>query len=88
MLCFALPLMLGNVFQQLYGTVSAIVVGRYLGKDALAAMGTAIPVMNIMIFLLVGMTMGVSILMAESFGAKEGGRLKKELATAILPSIG
>lgn len=83
MLCFSIPLLVGNVFQQAYGAASSIVVGRYLGKDALAAMGTAIPVMNIVLFLLVGMTMGVSIIMAEFFGAGDGDDLKKELATSI-----
>ena len=87
MIRFAIPLMIGNVFQQLYGAVSSIVVGRYLGKEALAAMGTAVPIMNILLFLLVGMTMGASILMAEYFGAKDTARLKSELATSIVAGL-
>ena len=87
MIRFAVPLMVGNVFQQLYGAVSAIVVGRYLGKEALAAMGTAVPIMNILLFLLVGMTMGASILMAEYFGARDTAKLKKELATSVVAGL-
>ena len=87
MIRFAVPLMIGNVFQQLYGAASAIVVGRYLGKEALAAMGTAVPIMNILLFLLVGMTMGASILMSEYFGARDTARLKKELATSVFAGL-
>lgn len=87
MLFFAVPLMIGNVFQQLYGAVSAVVVGRYIGKEALAAMGAAVPIMNIVLFLLVGITMGVSILLAEFFGARDSTKLKKELATSIVAGL-
>ena len=69
MIVFAVPLMVGNMFQQLYGIINAVIVGRYLGKESLAAIGTAIPIMNIMLFLLFGMTMGASVLMAEFFGS-------------------
>ena len=83
MLAFSVPLVFANIFQQLYGVMSTIIVGRYLGKEALAATGTAIPFMNIMMFLLVGMTMGASILMAEYFGSGDSARLKREIATSV-----
>lgn len=87
MLHFAVPLMVGNVFQQLYGAVGTIIVGRHLGTEAFAAMGTATPIMNIVLFLLVGMTMGISILMAEFFGAKDEASLKRELATSAAAGL-
>ena len=87
MLLFSIPLMLGSMFQQLYGTANSVVVGKVLGKAALASMGTAIPLMNVMFFLLIGMTMGVSILLAEYFGAREKGLLKDQLATALLAGL-
>ena len=64
MLAYAVPLLFGNLFQQLYNTVDSLVVGRMDGKQALAAVGAAGPVMNILIFLIVGISMGASILMA------------------------
>ena len=84
MAVFSLPLMLGSMLQQLYGIINAAAAGRYLGKEALAAVGTAVPVMNVMTFLLVGMTIGASILLAEFFGAGRGARLLDELATSLV----
>ena len=87
MVIFAIPLMLGNIFQQLYGVINSVVVGRYLGKAAFAATGTAIPVINIMMFLLLGMTMGASVLMAEFFGAGDEKRLKEEISTSVISGL-
>ena len=87
MAIFAVPLMLANIFQQLYGVINSVIVGRYLGKEALAATGTAIPVMNIMMFLLAGMAMGASVLMAEYFGAGDEKRLKDEVATSMTAGL-
>ena len=84
MIVFAVPLMVGNMFQQLYGIINAVIVGRYLGKESLAAIGTAIPIMNIMLFLLFGMTMGASVLMAEFFGSGDEKLLKDEISTSAL----
>lgn len=83
MLSYAVPLVFGNLFQQLYHTVDSVVVGQFNGKEALAAIGSAGPVMNILIFLIVGISMGSSILMAEYFGAKDYESLRKEMATSL-----
>ena len=83
MLAYAVPLVFGNLFQQLYHTVDSVVVGQFNGKEALAAIGAAGPVMNILIFLIVGISMGSSILMAEYFGAKDYESLRKEMATSL-----
>ena len=83
MLFYAVPLVFGNLFQQLYHTVDSVVVGRFYGKNALAAVGAAGPIMNILTFLIVGISMGTSILMARYFGAKQEKELRKELGTSL-----
>lgn len=84
MLSYAVPLVFANLFQQLYQTVDSIIVGQVEGKMALASIGAAGPIMNIMIFLIVGLSMGASILMAEYFGAKKYDCLKTEMATSLV----
>lgn len=81
---FALPLMAANIFQQLYGVVNSVIAGRCLGKEALAAAGTAIPLMNLFLFLLFGMTLGASVLIAEFFGAGNEKKMREEWCTAAL----
>ncbi len=83
LLFYAVPLVFGNLFQQLYHTVDSVVVGRFYGKNALAAVGAAGPIMNILTFLIVGISMGTSILMARYFGAKQEEALRKELGTSL-----
>ena len=87
LLLYAGPLLFGNLFQQLYHTVDSVVVGRFYGKEALAAVGAAGPIMNILIFLIVGLSMGTSILMAGYFGAKNFRELKEELATSLIAGL-
>lgn len=79
---FALPLMAGNVFQQLYTVVDTMVVGKYLGVPALAALGAS-DWMNWMMFGIVqGFAQGFGILMAQEFGAKQYDRLRKAVASS------
>ena len=80
---YALPLILGNFFQLTYNAVDSIILGRFSGKEALAAVGIANPVMNILIFFIVGICIGSGILMSEFYGAKENDKLKKEISTTI-----
>lgn len=80
---FTIPIFLGNIFQQMYNTADAVIVGRFSGKEALAAVGTAGPIMNILIFFVVGFSLGSAILMAEFYGAEDIEKLKKEIATTI-----
>ena len=80
---FTIPILLGNIFQQMYNTADAVIVGRFSGKEALAAVGTAGPIMNILIFFVVGFSLGSAILMAEFYGAEDIEKLKKEIATTI-----
>ena len=68
---FALPMLLGNVFQQFYTMVDSWVVGRYVGTAALAAVGTSFPLIFLMLALVMGVTMGTSVLVAQYYGAKD-----------------
>ncbi|WP_077609761.1 MATE family efflux transporter [Clostridium sp. Marseille-P2415] len=81
---FSIPLVLGNLFQLTYNAVDSIVVGRFAGEDALAAVGTANPVMSIVILGITGICIGASVLMSEFFGAGKYGKLKQEVATTLL----
>lgn len=84
LVAFSLPIIIGNIFQQLYNVVDAIVVGRYVGEEAFAAIGVAAPIMSIAIFIMVGVCIGASVLMAQLFGAGDFSRLKREISTAFI----
>ncbi len=77
LISYAIPLILGNLFQLTYNTVDSIIVGRFIGKEALAATGMASPVVNLIILGISGICMGAGILMSEFFGAGKWERLKK-----------
>lgn len=81
---FSIPLILGNLLQLTYNAVDSIVVGRFVGTDALAAVGTANPVMNIVILGITGICIGASVLMSEFFGAGKYEELKKEISTTLI----
>ncbi len=83
---FALPLMIGNVFQQLYTVVDTMVVGRVLGVNALAALGASDWLNWMMLGIIQGFSQGFSILMAHEFGAGNIRRLKKVVGNAIVLS--
>ncbi len=81
---FAIPLILGNMFQLTYNAVDSIIVGRYIGNEAQAAVGTSNPLMNIIVFFIVGACTGIQVLMSTYFGAKEHEKFKKEISTSII----
>ena len=81
---FSIPLILGNLLQLTYNAVDSIVVGKFSGTDALAAVGTANPVMNIVILGITGICIGASVLMSEFFGAGNYKDLKKEISTTLI----
>lgn len=81
---YSIPLILGNLFQLTYNAVDSIIVGRFIGKEALAAVGTTSPVMNIIILGISGICIGASVLMSNFFGAKKEHLVKKELATTAV----
>ena len=81
---YALPVLLGNWLQLSYNAIDSIIAGRFIGSEALAAEGIAGPVMNLVILAISGLCIGAGVLMSESFGAKDFGKLKQTLATTLL----
>jgi len=81
---FALPMLLGNIFQQFYNMVDSFVVGRFIGTSALAAVGTSFPVIFFMLALITGVTMGSTVLISQFFGAKDMESLKKVITTSYI----
>ncbi|MBP7401111.1 MAG: MATE family efflux transporter [Clostridia bacterium] len=82
-LTFSVPLLLGNLLQQLYNTVDSIVVGNYVGKEALAAVGTSFPVMMLMLALFMGVSTGTGIMVSQYYGAKDEEGLSRTVHTAL-----
>ena len=80
---FALPLMLGNVFQMLYNTVDSIVVGNFVGKQALAAVGSTTMIVNMMVFFFNGFSTGAGVIIANLFGARNMEKLHKAIETTM-----
>ena len=80
---FALPLMLGNIFQMLYNTVDSIVVGNFVGKQALAAVGSTTMIVNMMVFFFNGFSTGAGVIIANLFGARNMEKLHKAIETTM-----
>ncbi len=78
-LTFTLPMLIGNFAQQMYNTADAIIVGRYVGDNALAAVGSAAPILNLMLVLFIGISVGASVMVSQYFGA----RMREELSSSI-----
>ena len=81
---YAVPLILGNLFQLLYNAVDSVVIGRYAGEAAVAAVSAANPVMTIAVLGVSGLTIGASVLMSRFFGAGDEKALRRETATICL----
>lgn len=84
---FAIPLILGNLFQIMYNAADSIIVGQFVGDDALAAVGTAGPIMNMAILFISGMCMGAGILMSTLYGAKNMEKLEKQISTTLIGGL-
>lgn len=80
---FTIPMLIGNIAQQLYNTVDSIVVGHYIGDSALAAVGSASPILNMLLVLFVGISAGVGIMVSQYFGAKNREELSHTIGTSI-----
>ncbi len=80
---FSVPMIIGNVAQQLYSTVDSIVVGKYVGDNALAAVGSASPILNMLYVLFIGISAGVGIMVAQYFGAKSREDLSETIGNSI-----
>lgn len=86
-LLFALPMLIGNFVQQLYSTVDAAVVGRYVGPNALAAVGGTMPVLNFLLSLFVGIATGAGIRVSQYFGARDRPMLSKAIGNCITLTV-
>ncbi len=80
-LLFALPVLAATIFQQLYNVVDSIIVGNYIGKEALAAVGASFPVIFVTISLIIGISTGISVVISQYFGAKEFDSVVKAINT-------
>ena len=76
---FSIPMILGNIAQQLYNTADTVIVGIYVGDNALSAVGSASPILNLLLALFVGIATGAGIVVSQSFGAKD----RETLSSAI-----
>ena len=81
---FTVPLVLGNLFQLTYNAADSVIVGRLVGEDALAAVGTSNPLMTLAILFINGMCLGAGILVSTAFGAGDYGRLEKQVSTTAI----
>ena len=84
---FAVPMLIGNVAQQLYNTADSVIVGHYVGDNALAAVGSASPILNLLLALFVGIATGAGIVVSQSFGAKDRERLTIAVGTCLSLSL-
>ena len=87
MISFAIPMVLGNIFQQVYSMVDSIIVGRFVGKNALAAIGATQSVLFLIICLIIGLTNGTCILVSQYFCAKDEEAIKKIAGAAVYASV-
>jgi len=81
---YTVPLIIGNFCVLTYNAADSIFVGRFVGANALAALGAANPVMNIMLFLIIGICLGMSVLMGNFFGEGDIAKLKREISTSLI----
>lgn len=80
---FTLPMLIGNIAQQLYNTVDSIVVGKYIGDNALAAVGSAGPILNLLLVLFIGISAGANVMVSQYFGAKNRENLSYTIGNCI-----
>jgi putative MATE family efflux protein len=83
---FAAPMLMGNVFQQLFSVVDSVVVGKFVGKEALAAVGASFPVIFIMVSMIIGIVMGTTVVISQYFGAKDLVKVKRAIDTMYIYS--
>ena len=87
LLLFFFPILIGTFFQQLYNTVDTVVVGQYVGKQALAAVGTTGTVINLLVGFFVGLSSGATVIIAQFWGSGDKDRVSKTVHTGIAMSI-
>ena len=80
---FAIPLVLGNIFQQLYNAVDSMIVGNFVGKEALAAVTSSSPIINLLISFFMGLSVGAGVVIARYFGARDEAGLSDSIHTSM-----
>lgn len=88
LLWFALPLILGNLFQQFYNMVDTIIVGKYVGEEALAAVGASYALTTVFVMIAIGGGTGASVVISQYLGARENENMKTAIHTALLAFLG
>lgn len=83
LLFFSVPLLLGNLFQQMYNAVDSIVVGNYIGPEALAAVGSSAPLINLLVSFFMGLSVGAGVIISRYFGARMHDSLQDAIHTSI-----
>ena len=83
LIAFALPLMLGNVFQMLYNTVDSVIVGNFVSKQALAAIGATTMIVNLFVFFFNGFSIGAGVVIGQYFGARDMEKLHDAIETTM-----
>ena len=87
LIVFAIPLLIGNVFQQLYNTVDTWVVGNYVSNEAFAAVGTVGPIINMLIGFFLGLSSGAGVVISQYYGAKKYDRVQDTVHTALVMTL-
>lgn len=87
LIVFMIPLLVGNIFQQFYNTIDSVVVGNYVGKDALAAVTSTSPISIMLVGFFMGMSTGAGVVVSQYFGAKDTKSLRRSVHTAIMLTI-
>ena len=85
---FSVPLVLGNIFQNLYNVIDSIIVGRFIGKEALGAVGASFPIIFALISLVIGVGSGASTVVSQYFGAKKIVEVKRTIDTIFIFFLG
>lgn len=88
LLLFALPMILGNLFQQFYNMADSMIVGNYVGEEALAAVGASYALTNVFIMIAIGGGNGASVLTSQYLGARQHGKMKTSISTALITFLG
>ena len=84
---FAAPMLLGNIFQQFFSVVDSFVVGNFIGKEALAAVGASFPVIFVMVSMIIGIVMGTQVVISQYFGAKDLVNVRKAIDTMYIYTL-
>jgi putative MATE family efflux protein len=87
LITFAVPLLIGNIFQVLYNTVDSIVVGNFVGKEALAAVGSVSPIINTLVGFFMGLATGASVVISQYYGARDDKNVHEAVHTTIIMTL-